>query len=88
MDELRVAVRVLIIPLIGSLFVAQAPFEAIRPFNPEVAILLAAGLASAMVGGIYLTPLAFAVLRGVKLRRRTILAYTSVVAVGLALFGT
>lgn len=87
-NPLRAAVRVLIIPLIGSLFVAQAAFETIRPLNPEVAILLAGSLAAAMIGTIYLAPLAYVVLRRVKLRRRRILAYTSGLALGLALFGT
>jgi hypothetical protein len=80
-NQLRAAVRVLIIPLIGSLFVAQAAFEAISPLNPEVAILLAGSLAAAMIGAIYLAPLAYVVLRRVKLGRQRILAYTS----GLAL---
>jgi hypothetical protein len=87
-SQLRVAVQVLIAPLIGSLLVAQAAFEAIRPLNPEIAILLAGSFAAAMIGTIYLAPPAYVVLRMVKLGRRRILAYTSGLALVLALFGT
>lgn len=55
-ENYKAATRVLIAPLIGSLFVSQMTFKALAPVSPELAIVLAGLLASALIGLVYLTP--------------------------------
>jgi len=55
-ENYKAATRVLIAPLIGSLFVSQVAFTALAPVSSELAIMLAGLLASALIGLVYLGP--------------------------------
>ncbi len=55
-ENYKAVTRVLITPLIGSLFVGNAVFSALAPLNPELAVVSTGLLASAIIGLIYLTP--------------------------------
>jgi uncharacterized membrane protein len=55
-ENYKAATRVIIAPLIGSLFVGNAVFSVLAPLNPELAIVSTGLLASALIGLVYLTP--------------------------------
>lgn len=55
-EKYKAATRVLISPLIGSLYVSHMVFTIVAPASPELAVLLAGLLASVILGLIYLTP--------------------------------
>jgi peptide/nickel transport system substrate-binding protein len=78
--EVRSAVRIAILPLLGALYLSFAVFDWLH-FNPELAVLISGIVASSMLGIIYLTPLAstLAYLRRRRIGRTTI--------VGLILLG-
>ena len=88
-DLLRSAVRVLILPLLGALFVANGMFDLMRPVNPELAVVFAGFIASSLVGVVYLTPLA---LVGRRLARKRItsrtLLYVAILGLLLTILGT
>jgi hypothetical protein len=88
-SELRAGVRTVIMPLMGSLFVSSLIFELARPLNPEAAILIAGVAASALLGLVYVTPIALTTVYAAKRRmtRRTILC-VFVLGVVLAFVGT
>jgi hypothetical protein len=56
-ENYKAATRALISPLIGSLYVGHMVFAALAPVSPELAILLAGILTSAILGLIYVGPL-------------------------------
>ncbi len=56
-EGLRAMIRILILPLLGSLFVAEKIFDLIAPLNPEVAIMMAGVTSSALLGLFYFTPI-------------------------------
>jgi hypothetical protein len=55
-ENYKAATRVIIAPLIGSLFVGNAVFSVLAPLSPEMAIVSAGLLSSALIGLAYLTP--------------------------------
>jgi hypothetical protein len=55
-ENYKAATRVLISPLIGSLYVSHMVFAALAPASPELAVLLTGLLASSILGLIYLAP--------------------------------
>ncbi len=85
-ENYKAATRAFITPLIGGLFVGQTLFAALVPISPELAILSAGLLASAIIGLIYLTP-AYALawkLSKRKITRRTI--YSLAIAAAILTF--
>jgi len=65
--QLSAGVRALIYPLIASLRVAASVFQALLPFNIEVAMVLSGVLASCLIGLAYISPI---MLVRAALRRR------------------
>ncbi len=55
-ENYKAATRVLISPLIGTLYASHIVFATLAPASPELAVLLAGLLASALLGLIYLGP--------------------------------
>jgi hypothetical protein len=55
-ENYKAATRAIIAPLIGSLFVGHMVFAALAPASPELAILSAGLLTSAIIGLVYLGP--------------------------------
>jgi len=88
-EQLKSSIRVLIAPLIAPLLVAHGVFQNSVALNPEVAILLAGFVASALIGVIYLT-LPITILMYGNRRRGTKYLFPVVAVFGLilALFGT
>jgi hypothetical protein len=88
-ENLKAAVRVVITPLVFSLFVAHTVFQATVVVNPETAVLLAGTVASMLVGVIYLAlPICF--LRYLLRRRpaREVFAAMGIIGFVLALYAT
>ncbi len=81
---LRAAVRVAILPLLGSLFVSATIFSSLQPLNPEVGMLVSGVAASALIGLAYLTPLPILARRATK-RRLTSKSLLAVAILGLPL---
>ena len=89
--NMKSSIRVLIAPLIASLFVAHGVFQNTVALNPEVAILLAGFVASALIGVMYLTlPITILMYRNRRGTRGTKYLFLVVAIVGLilTLFGT
>ncbi len=86
---MRSSVRVVILPLLGTLFLAQQIFSVLTLINSELAILIAGFIASTLIGATYLTPLTFILGRFAKrkLTGKTFF-YAAILAALLALFGT
>lgn len=86
---LRAVVRAVITPLLGALFVSASIFSWLRPISPEMGVLVSGIVASALIGFVYLTPLAFVVGRATK-RRLTgkSLLCVAVLCITLTLLGT
>lgn len=88
-DYLRAAVRVLILPLLGSLMIAEFVFDVVHPVNLEVAVLTAGIVASVLVGLVYLLPLVllpFRFRRGLLTGRAVL--YGGLLGMALTLIGT
>jgi len=87
--ELRSAVRFMIVPLLGILFLSRDIFHAILPVNSELAILTGGLIASALLGLIYITPFAALCtkLGNLRIRKRT-LFYLTLACVALTLSAT
>jgi hypothetical protein len=83
-SEMRSAIRMVILPLLGTLYVNSVLFDWLHFSNPELAVLLSGIVASAMLGVIYLTPIALTIVYSlnVRIRRTTIL---KIILVGLLL---
>ncbi len=79
--ELQSLTRIIILPLISSLYLGHAVFNTLLPINREIAVLSAGILVSSLIGIVYLTPLAYLLAR---LNRRKITLRTIIY---LALFG-
>ncbi len=85
----RVAVKILLYPLIGILHLSASVYSAFS-FSPELAVCLAGLLASALIGIVYFSPPVLAVLAILRKTRRTCfsmrsaapLAYVWVASVG------
>jgi len=87
--ELRSAVRMVILPLLGTLYVNSALFDWLHFINPELAVLLSGIVASALLGVVYLTPVALTVVYSLKVRiRRTTIAKIILMGLLLTLAGT
>jgi hypothetical protein len=87
--SLRASVRVALIPLLGTLYLSAALFGTLYPISSEGAILLSGIFASAMLGVVYLAPIAFTVSR--LTRRKTserTLAIVFISGIVLTLLGT
>ncbi len=87
--ELRPLTRIIIMPLIGSLYLSHAVFNMLLPVNREIAVLSAGILASGLIGIVYLTHLACLLVRlsRRKITLRTIM-YLAVFGVALTFFAT
>ncbi len=83
-ENYKAATRVIITPLIGSLYVGHMVFAALAPASPELAILLAGVLTSAILGLIYLAP-AYALTWKLSKRRMTRRTIYSLAIVAAAL---
>jgi hypothetical protein len=87
-ENVKSSIRILIAPLIASLFVAHGVFQNTVALNPEVAILLAGFVASALIGVMYLTlPMTILMYRN-RRGTRYLLAVVAIVGLILALSGT
>lgn len=88
-ENLKAAVRVMITPLVFSLYVAHSVFQVAVPLNPEAAVILAGAVASMLVGIIYLT-LPMCLVRHLLRRSSTRVVFASmgIIAFGLALYAT
>lgn len=88
-SEMRAAVRMVILPLLGTLYVDSALFDWLHFINPELAVLLSGIVASALLGVIYLTPVALTIGYSLKVRiRRTTIAKIILMGLLLTLAGT
>jgi hypothetical protein len=88
-SEMRAAVRMVILPLLGTLYVNSALFDWLHFINPELAVLLSGIVASALLGVIYLTPVALTIVYSLKVRiRRTTIAKIILMGLLLTLAGT
>jgi hypothetical protein len=86
---MRAAVRMVILPLLGTLYVDSALFDWLHFINPELAVLLSGIVASALLGVIYLTPVALTIVYSLKVRiRRTTIAKIILMGLLLTLAGT
>jgi hypothetical protein len=88
---LRAAVRVLILPLLGALFVGAKLFDLLATFNPELAVVTAGVSSSALIGLLYLTPIflvPFLKSRTRKSLTRRKLLLVGIIGVLLTLAGT
>lgn len=86
---MRAIVRAAIMPLLGALFVSAGLFNWLRPISPEIGVLIAGIVASALIGFMYVTPLAIVARRVAKREiTRKGLLYIAVVGIGLTLLGT
>ncbi len=87
--ELRSLTRIILLPLIGSLYLSHAAFNILTPLNQEVAVLSAGILASSLIGIVYLTPLACILARssGRKITLRTLM-YLAVFGVAVTFYAT
>lgn len=87
--QLRSAVRLVVVPLLGILFLSKGIFHALLPVNSELAILTSGLIASALLGLVYMTPFValFTRLRNLRIRRRTLL-YLTLACVALTLSAT
>jgi hypothetical protein len=87
--NLKPVVRISIIPLIFSLFVAHSTFQTVVPVNSEAAALLAGIVAGSLIGVMYLA-LPMCVVMYHTRRRASRSVYTVIMGVGLllALLGT
>ncbi|MGA2971098.1 MAG: CFI-box-CTERM domain-containing protein [Candidatus Bathyarchaeia archaeon] len=83
-ENYKAATRVLISPLIGSLYVSHMVFAALAPASPELAVLLAGLLASAILGLIYLGPV-YGLVWKLSKRRMTKRTICNLVVVAAAL---
>ena len=88
-STLRAVVRVVIMPLLGALFVSASIFGWLRPISPELGVLISGIVASALIGFMYLTPLAYLVGRATKrkLTGKSVLFVTTL-GIMLTLLGT
>ena len=88
-ENVKSSIRVLIAPLIASLFVAHGVFQSSVALNPEVAILLAGFVASALIGAMYLTlPLTVLMYRNRRRGTKYLFPVVAIVGLILTLFGT
>jgi hypothetical protein len=86
---LRSGMRVLILPLLGTLFLAQQIFVGLALVNSELAILIAGLVASSLIGVAYLTPVMYVAGRLVKRRlTRNTFVLAAFLAALLSLLGT
>jgi hypothetical protein len=86
---LRGAVRITILPLLGTLMIASSVFKLIYPMNPELAVLATGLVASSLLGLIYLTPLVFAIAEEKKLRlTKQSLLFAALLGFMLTIVGT
>jgi phosphoglycerol transferase MdoB-like AlkP superfamily enzyme len=69
-ENYKAVTRAIIAPLIGSLFVGNTVFSALALLNPELAIISAGLMSSALIGLAYLTP-AYAIAWKLSKRRMT-----------------
>ncbi len=83
-ENYKAATRMLISPLIGSLYVSHMVFAALAPASPELAVLLAGLLASAILGLIYLGPV-YGLVWKLSKRRMTKRTICNLVVVAAAL---
>lgn len=81
---LRDTIRVIILPLLGSLLISSEIFHWLAPINREGAVFLAGTLISVTLGLVYLSPLAL-VVSYVSKRRVTSKTYVYVAMFGVAL---
>jgi hypothetical protein len=80
---------VLILPLLGTLFLAQQIFVGLALVNSELAILIAGLVASSLIGVAYLTPVMYVAGRLVKRRlTRNTFVLAAFLAALLSLLGT
>ena len=87
--ELSAAVRMVIIPLLGTLYLSSVLFDWLYFINPEFAVLLSGVVASTLLGVVYLTPIALTMLYSMKRRiRRTTIAKIILMGLLLTLVGT
>lgn len=88
-EPAKFLVRALIAPLLGALIVGHSAFTAIGSMNAELGILSAGVASSAIIGAIYLTPLAYLIKRACRrpFGRRTMLCSLGLGLV-LAIYGT
>jgi len=86
---LRSAVRMAILPLLGSLYVTSILFDRLH-FAPELAVLVSGIVASSMLGAIYLAPITLPVLYCKRKHRigRSTIAKLVFLGVCLTLLGT
>ncbi len=88
-DAMSSVVRAIVIPLLGVLYVGREIFEIFRSLNPEVAGLIAGIVASALIGVVYIFPVAYVIKR---LTRRAVthktFFYVGISGLALTLFGT
>jgi hypothetical protein len=83
-ENYKAATRMFITPLIGTLIAGHMVFSALAPISPEVAILSAGLLTSAILGLLYLTP-AYALAWKLSKRRITKRTLYKLVVVASAL---
>ena len=87
-SQLRAAVRTVILPLLGTLYVSSLLFDWLH-FNAELAVLFSGIVASAFLGAIYLTPVALTIVYSLKGRiKRTVIPEIMLLGLLLTLAGT
>jgi len=84
---LRATVRIVILPLLGTLYVSSVLFDWLH-FAPEVAVLVSGVVASSILGAVYLTPIALAVTWKRKRIGRSTIAKVVLLGLFLTLAGT
>jgi hypothetical protein len=86
---LRAFVRAVITPLLGALIVSASIFGWLRPISPELGVLISGIVASALIGSVYLTPLALVARRATKRRLNGKSALrVAILGITLTLLGT
>jgi hypothetical protein len=86
---MRAAVRGIILPLLGALFLSHEIFAFLRPLNLELAILISGLVASSLIGLFYLAPLTVPLSYLTRRwRRRKLLAFSALVGAALVLMAT
>jgi hypothetical protein len=86
---MRAAVRGIILPLLGALFLSHEVFTVLRSLNSELAILISGLVASSLIGLFYLTPLTVPLTYLTRRwRRRKLLAFSAPLGTALVLMGT
>jgi hypothetical protein len=88
-DSFMAMTRAIILPIIGTLYLANMFFTTLEPINVELATLISGLTAAALIGAIYLTPIIYLTTRIVKRRitRRTLI-YVAIIGSFLTLLGT